>query len=242
MTPADNFMNIYSHGIARVAVGVPRCRVADPGFNAGETIEMMQAAAARGAVVIAFPELGISAYTCDDLFHQSALLDACEDALARIAKASEDIAALVVVGLPLRRDRQLYNCAAVLHRGSIVGVVPKTYLPNYGEFYEARYFAPADSALPGTIDVCGREAPFGTNVLFQATDFPLLKLHVEICEDVWVPIPPSSYAALAGATVLVNLSASNITIGKSRYRHSLVSSQSARCIAAYLYSSGGLGE
>jgi NAD+ synthase (glutamine-hydrolysing) len=236
------FHNLYHHGFARVAVAVPRCKVADPAFNAGQTIALHHAAAQQGAVLVAFPELGLSAYTCDDLFHQQALLAGCEAALARVIEASADCAAVAVVGLPLRVDHSLFNCAAVVHRGKLLGVVPKTYLPNYGEFYEARQFNPADNAVSREVRVAGQVAPFGADLLFQADNLPLLKFHIEICEDVWVPIPPSSYAALAGATVLVNLSASNITIGKSGYRHHLVGSQSARCIAAYLYSSAGLGE
>lgn len=237
-----SFFNIHAHGFVRVAVSVPRCRVADPAFNASETIRLLEQADGAGASVVAFPELGLSSYTCDDLFHQDALLRACETELLRIADATASLHALAIVGLPLRADRQLFNCAAVLHRGRILGVVPKTYLPNYNEFYEARYFRPADNAVSGEIELGGYRVPFGANLVFPCADMPQLKVHVEICEDVWVPVPPSSYAALAGATVLVNLSASNITIGKAEYRHRLVSSQSARCIAAYLYSSAGLGE
>ncbi|HTJ06913.1 MAG TPA: NAD(+) synthase [Caldimonas sp.] len=239
---ALDFFNPYRHGFARVAVAVPRMRVADPTFNAGETIEMLRQAAERGAVVVAFPELGLSAYTCDDLFHQRALLDACEAALARVAAATADVAALAIVGLPLRVDHRLFNCAAVVGNGRVLGVVPKTYLPNYGEFYEARQFQAGDTAVSTSVRIGGDDVPFGADLVFETESLPLLKIACEICEDVWVPIPPSSYAALAGATVLVNLSASNITIGKADYRHRLVSVQSSRCLAAYLYSSAGLGE
>ena len=237
-----DFFNPYRHGFARVAVAVPRMRVADPAFNAGETIEMLRQAAERGAVVVAFPELGLSAYTCDDLFHQRALLDACEAALARVAEATADIAAVGIVGVPLRVDHRLFNCAAVVGNGRVLGVVPKTYLPNYGEFYEARQFQAGDTAVSTSVRLGGHDVPFGADLIFETEALPLLKIACEICEDVWVPIPPSSYAALAGATVLVNLSASNITIGKADYRHRLVSVQSSRCLAAYLYSSAGLGE
>ena len=237
-----DFFNPYRHGFARVAVAVPRMRVADPAFNAGETIEMLRQAAERGAVVVAFPELGLSAYTCDDLFHQRALLDACEAALARVAEATADIAAVAIVGVPLRVDHRLFNCAAVVGNGRVLGVVPKTYLPNYGEFYEARQFQAGDTAVSPSVRLGGHDVPFGADLIFETEALPLLKIACEICEDVWVPIPPSSYAALAGATVLVNLSASNITIGKADYRHRLVSVQSSRCLAAYLYSSAGLGE
>ena len=239
---ALDFFNPYRHDFARVAVAVPRVRVADPGFNAGETIAMLNQAAGQGAVVVAFPELGLSAYTCDDLFHQRALLDACEAALVRVADATAGIAAVAIVGLPLRVDHRLFNCAAVVGNGRVLGIVPKTYLPNYGEFYEARQFQAGDSAVSTSVRLGDADVPFGADLIFETPDLPLLKIACEICEDVWVPIPPSSYAALAGATVLVNLSASNITIGKSDYRHRLVSLQSSRCLAAYLYSSAGLGE
>jgi NAD+ synthase (glutamine-hydrolysing) len=243
MSPSDkNFFNLYTHGFARVAVAVPVNRVADPAFNAAQTCRMMAEAAQAGAALVVFPELGLSAYTCDDLFHQHALLDACEAALAQVVQASADLPIACVVGLPMRVDDRLFNCAAVVQRGKLLGIVPKTYLPNYGEFYEARQFNPAYTAVSTELDFRGRRVPFGSELVFEAEDLPLLKFHVEICEDVWVPIPPSSYAALAGATVLVNLSASNITIGKADYRHRLVSLQSARCVAAYLYSSAGLGE
>jgi NAD+ synthase (glutamine-hydrolysing) len=242
VTQTLSFLNPYRHGFARVAVAVPRMRIADPAFNAAETIEMLRQAAAQGAVVVAFPELGLSAYTCDDLFHQRALLEACEAALARVAEATRTTPAVAIVGLPLRVDHRLFNCAAVVSGGRVLGVVPKTYLPNYGEFYEARQFNSGDTALSTSVHLGGEDVPFGSELVFEATNLPLLKIHVEICEDVWVPIPPSSYAALAGATLLVNLSASNITIGKSSYRHRLVSLQSSRCLAAYLYSSAGLGE
>ena len=237
-----NFFNLYSHDFARVAVGVPACKVADPAFNAAQTIDLAKQAAARGAVLVAFPELGISAYTCDDLFHQRALLDACEDALKSIVEASKGLNIALIVGAPVRAEHKLFNCAIVISGGVIRGVVPKSYLPNYGEFYEARQFSPADAAITRTLSLCGQDVPFGAALLFQIEDLPLFRFHVEICEDVWVPIPPSSFAALAGATVLVNLSASNIVVGKSAYRHQLVGQQSARCVAAYLYTSAGEGE
>ncbi|MDB5895391.1 MAG: synthase, partial [Rhodoferax sp.] len=237
-----NFHNLYSHDFARVAVGIPRCLVADPKSNAAETVRLAAEADAAGAVLIVFPELGLSAYSCDDLFHQRALLDACEDALATVVTASEQLAIVMVVGLPLRVDHRLFNCAVVVQRGRMLGIVPKTYLPNYGEFYEARQFNPADQAVSSEIALLGQTVPFGAELIFSATDLPFFRFHVEICEDVWTPIPPSSYGAMAGATVLLNLSASNVTVGKASYRRQLVSQQSARCLAAYLYSSAGQGE
>ncbi len=238
----NRFFNLYSHDFARVAVGVPNCRVADPAFNAAETIRLANEAARQGAVLIAFPELGLSAYSCDDLFHQKALLDASIAALASVVAASEQIGAALIVGLPLQVEHQLFNCAAVVAGGRVLGVVPKSYLPNYGEFYEARQFSAADCASVDEVRLLGQTVPFGANLLFEIENLPLLRFHVEICEDVWVPIPPSSYAALAGATVLVNLSASNVVVGKAAYRGQLVAQQSARCLAAYLYTSAGMGE
>ncbi|MNU57724.1 Glutamine-dependent NAD(+) synthetase [compost metagenome] len=239
---SNPFFNLYSHGFARVAVGVPECRVADPAFNAAQTIALAQQAAQGGAVLAAFPELGLSAYTCDDLFHQKALLDACEAALAQVVQATADLDIAIIVGAPLRVDHQLFNCAVVAAGGRVLGVVPKSYLPNYGEFYEARQFSAADCAAAADIRLLGQTVPFGSELLFRMEKLPLFQFHVEICEDVWVPIPPSSYAALAGATVLVNLSASNIVVGKAEYRHQLVSQQSARCLSAYMYTSAGRGE
>ncbi|AOY99019.1 NAD(+) synthase [Cupriavidus sp. USMAHM13] len=239
---SDSFFNLYSHGFARVAVGVPECRVADPAFNAQQTIALARQAAQQGAVLVAFPELGLSAYTCEDLFHQRALLDACESALAEIVAASAQLAPALVVGMPLRVEHQLFNCAVVVAGGRIHGVVPKSYLPNYWEFYEARQFSAADCAAAGSVSLAGQTVPFGAGLLFEVENIPFFRFHVEICEDVWVPVPPSSFAALAGATVLVNLSASNIVVGKSGYRHQLVAQQSARCLAAYLYTSAGKGE
>ncbi|CAB3809943.1 Glutamine-dependent NAD(+) synthetase [Paraburkholderia caffeinitolerans] len=241
----QRFFNLYSHGFARVAVGVPRCRVADPAFNAEQTLALAREAAAGGAALIAFPELGLSAYSCDDLFRQQALLDACERALAQIAAASATLPLAMIVGLPVRVGHALFNCAAVVAGGRVAGVVPKSYLPNYGEFYEPRQFsaaACADYASTDTVRLAGQDVPFGASLLFDAAQIPGLRFHVEICEDVWVPIPPSSFAALAGASVLVNLSASNVVVGKAGYRHQLVSQQSARCLAAYLYTSAGQGE
>ena len=241
MDASQDFFDIYSHGFARVAVAVPAIRVADPAWNAARTVELMQESAQRGAALVAFPELGLSGYTCDDLFHQHALLDACEAALGQVVEASKGVPIVAVVGLPLRVDDRLFNCAVVVQGGQVLGVVPKTFLPNYAEFYEARQFNAAPTALRDTVNLLGHSVPFGS-LLFECADVARLTFHIEICEDLWVPIPPSSFAALAGATVLVNLSASNITVGKADYRHKLVSMQSARCLAAYLYSSAGAGE
>jgi NAD+ synthase (glutamine-hydrolysing) len=243
MKAGQEFFNLYNHDFARVAVAVPRVRVADPDFNVGQTIALMREAAARQAALVLFPELGLSAYSCEDLFQQRALLDACQRALDALVHASAELPVVAVVGAPLALDHQLYNCAVVVGGGRIHGVVPKTYLPNYREFYELRQFRSGDVALREAIDVGEhRHVPFGARLLFEVEEQPWLRFHVEICEDLWVPIPPSSYAALAGATVLLNLSASNVTVAKADYRRELAGSQSARCLAAYLYSAAGPGE
>ncbi|HWM44672.1 MAG TPA: NAD(+) synthase [Burkholderiales bacterium] len=235
-----DFFNLYSHGFARLAVATPVVRVGDPQHNLEATLELMREAAREKAVLAVFPELGLSAYTCDDLFHQQALIEGAEEAVFSLLRKSRTLPLVALVGLPVAVDGLLYNCAALVCQGRLAGVVPKIYLPNYREFYEGRQFTPGDTARQSEITLAGQKAPFGTNLLFRL--LPKLVLHVEICEDLWVPAPPSSFAALAGATVIANLSASNVVIGKDRYRHELVGNQSARCLAAYLYSAAGLGE
>ncbi len=243
MRPGDEFFNLYNHGFIRVAMGVPESKVAHPSFNTAKTIELMQEAEDNQAVLILFPELNLSAYSCEDLFHQQTLLDASIEALRSVLKLSEKMNLVAIVGLPLQIDHLLFYCAVALHRGRLMGVVPKTYLPNYREFYELRQFAPAAAARSEVVDLCGQQAvPFGERLLFHVRNVTHFTFFIEICEDLWVPIPPSSYAALAGATVTLNLSASNITIGKHEYRHSLVANQSARCLGAYLYTAAGTGE
>jgi NAD+ synthase (glutamine-hydrolysing) len=238
-----SFLNLYRHNFARVAICIPEVRVADPAFNADKSVALLEAAGRRRAILALFPELGLSAYSCEDLFHQQALLDGTLAALARIVAASGEIPVIAVVGVPLVVDSLLFNCAVVVHGGRILGVTPKTYLPNYREFYELRQFTPGDVASRATIDLLGqKDVPFGSRLVFQLENQPLFAFHAEICEDLWTPIPPSSYAALAGATVLLNLSASNIIVGKDGYRRELGSNQSARCLAAYLYSAAGFGE
>jgi NAD+ synthase (glutamine-hydrolysing) len=243
MTGKTEFFNLYNHGFIRVAVGVPEARVADPSFNAARTIDLMEKAARQRAVLVLFPELGLSAYSCEDLFHQQALLEASREALRAVLAASQAINVTAIVGVPLQVDHMLFNCAVVVLRGKILGIVPKTFLPNYREFYEYRQFAPAAAARSKTIELLGQtDIPFGERLLFQCDELQNFTFFVEICEDLWVPIPPSSNAALAGATVILNLSASNITLGKDEYRHQLVANQSARCLAAYLYTAAGTGE
>jgi NAD+ synthase (glutamine-hydrolysing) len=243
MIEATHFFNLYRHNFVRVAIAIPQVRVADPAFNVTQIVTLMRQAAERKALLVVFPELGLSAYSCEDLFHQQALLDASRDALGRVLDASRDIPVIAIVGVPVSVDNLLFNCAAVVYQGRLLGLVPKTYLPNYREFYELRQFTPADGRLRDSIDLIGqRDVPFGNQLLFHVENQRLFTFFVEICEDLWVPIPPSSYAALAGATVLVNLSASNVTVGKEDYRRLLVADQSGRCVSAYLYCAAGSGE
>jgi len=240
MAASDGFFNLYRHGFARVALATPLVRIGDPMANAQATLALMRDAAKRKAIVAVFPELGLSAYSCEDLFHQQALLRASEDALSWLLARSRGLPVAAFVGLPLVAGGLLYNCAALICRGRLLGVVPKTYLPNYREFYELRQFTPGPDDTR-EIDVAGQRTWFG-KLIFRLREEPRLCLFAEICEDLWVPAPPSSCAALAGATVIANLSASNVVIGKHQYRRDLAANQSARCIAAYLYSAAGAGE
>jgi NAD+ synthase (glutamine-hydrolysing) len=239
---APPFESIYRHGFARVAAATPRVEVASPSFNVAHTLELARRAARECAVLAVFPELGLSAYSNEDLFQQDALLDASLDALQALVTASRDLPLALAVGLPLRADDRLFNCALLVHRGRILGAVPKSYLPNYREFYEKRQFAPAAQALSPALRLLGQDVPFGSQLLFAARDLPGFVLHLEVCEDLWVPLPPSTLAALAGATVLANLSASDITVGKADYRRLLCASQSAKCVAACVYTGAGPGE
>ncbi|KPK05681.1 MAG: NAD synthetase [Betaproteobacteria bacterium SG8_39] len=242
MASRNEFFNLYRHGFARVAVATPAVRVGDPQFNLERTLDLMRGAARRRALLAVFPELGLSAYSCEDLFHQRALIDGTQAALAALLARSRALPIAALVGLPVQVDGLLYNCAALVSRGRLVGVVPKTYPPNYREFYELRHFTPGDTATAREITLAGQRTPFGTDLLFRLAELPGLVLFPEVCEDLWVPAPPSTFAALAGATVIANLSASNIVIGKHEYRRELASNQSARCIAAYLFSAAGAGE
>lgn len=243
--PSDpvNFFNIYSHGFIRTAICIPDVRVADTEFNAEKTISMAKEAAAGKAVFALFPELNLSAYSNEDLFHQDALQENVYDALFKVARETASLNLILIVGAPIRVDCRLYNCGVILYQGRILGIAVKSYLPNYREFYEARQFSPADQAIATSIDLgTQNDIPFGANLIFEVKNIKNFKFFIEICEDVWVPIPPSSFAAMAGATVIANLSASNITVGKSEYRHSLTANQSARCVSAYLYAAAGPGE
>jgi NAD+ synthase (glutamine-hydrolysing) len=240
--PVLPFQSIYRHGFIRAAVAVPDVRVADPVYNAAQTLELARQASEQGAAVALFPELGISAYSNDDLFHQDALLDAVRVALKGIVEASLDLTPVLLVGAPLRFEGQLFNCGIAVYKGRILAITPKTYLPNYREFYEKRQFTSGRAAIFDDVELFGQTVPFGSDVIVRATNVPDFTLHMEICEDVWTPVPPSTFGALAGATVLANLSASNITIGKAEYRKNLCATQSGKCVSAYLYSAAGPGE
>jgi NAD+ synthase (glutamine-hydrolysing) len=226
----------------RVAAAVPRVRVGDPRFNGARTVELAQRADAEHAALVIFPELGLAAYSSEDLFHQEALRDAVSGALHEVVRASEDLLPVLVVGAPVQAEGGLFNAAIVIHRGRILGAVPKSYIPEYHEYYEKRQFRAARDLVSEEVRLLGETVPFTPDVVFACRDVPGFVLGVEICEDLWTPVPPSTYTALAGATVLANLSASNITIGKDEYRRMLCEAQSGRAIAAYLYTAAGLGE
>ena len=230
-----------NYGFIKVAAATPKIKVADCTFNGAQILHCIREAEERGVKVLAFPELCLSGYTCGDLFLQQTLLEAAERALLALAEQTQALEMLCLIGFPLRQGSALYNCAAVLYRGQILGFVPKENIPNYGEFYELRHFTPAP-AENGTVHFCGMEIPFGKKLLFCCRQLPELKVAAEICEDLWVANPPSGAHAAAGATVLANLSASDETIGKSEYRRMLVQSQSARSVCAYLYADAGDGE
>lgn len=236
------FASLYRHGLVRVAAAVPRVRVAEPHFNLERTLHLARRAEAAGAAVAVFPELGLSAYSAEDLFHQEALCAAVEEALATLLAESAALAPVLLVGAPLFAWNRLWNAAVAVHRGRVLGVVPKSYLPNYREFYEKRHFGAAREAGGDQIRVGGQDAPFGADLVFPCRDVPRLALHVEICEDLWVPVPPSTYGAMAGATVLCNLSASDPTIGKADYRRLLCAAHSARTVAGYIFAGAGSGE
>jgi NAD+ synthase (glutamine-hydrolysing) len=238
----EHFFALHRHGFVRVATATPRVRPADVGFNRDAILDEARRAHEARADLVVFPELSVSSYAIDDLHLQMALLDAVEAAVGTIVSESAHLAPVLLIGAPLRHDARLYNCALAISRGRLIGVVPKSYLPNYREYYEKRWFAPGRGLAGGSMRVAGHEAPFGPDLIFAAEDLPGFVLHAEICEDFWAATPPSTEGALAGATILANLSASNITIGKSDERHLLCRSQSARAAAAYVYSAAGPGE
>lgn len=237
-----DFTSAYDQGFARVAACTITTSIADPRTNAASVLTEARACAEDGVAVAVFPELTLTGYAIDDLLLQETVLDAVEEAIADLVAGTVDLGVMLVVGAPLRHGTRVLNCAVVVHGGRVLGVAPKSYLPTYREFYERRHFAPGDDRRGATIVLGGVAVPFGPDLLFRATDVPGLVLHVEVCEDMWVPVPPSAEAALAGATVLVNISGSPITVGRAEDRRLLVRSASTRCLAAYVYAAAGFGE
>ncbi|MFI7383868.1 NAD(+) synthase [Streptomyces sp. NPDC049813] len=237
-----NFRSIYAHGFARVAACTGQTALADPPANAEAILRQGRRCAEEGVAVAVFPELGLTGYSIEDLVLQDAVLDEVERGLARVVAGSAELLTVLVVGAPLRHRGRVFNCAVVVHRGRILGVAPKSYLPNYREFYERRQLAPGDDVRGGSIRIGGTDVPFGVDLLFAAEDVPGLVVHVEICEDMWLPVPPSAEAALAGASVLLNLSGSPITVGRADDRTMLCRSASSRYLGAYVYAAAGLGE
>src|SRR5919206_705683 len=236
------FRSIHRHGFVRIGACTILTRIADPDANAESILRMARDCDERSVGLAVFPELALSAYAIDDLLLQDALLDAVERAVEMLLSGTDRLLPMLLVGAPLRHGSRIYNCALAIHRGRLLGVTPKIHLPNYREFYEHRHFASGLGTEGGTIRIGPHEAPFGPDLVFAAEDYPGFVVHAEICEDLWVPTPPSCDATHAGATVLANLSASNITIGKAETRRLLCQAQSARCIAAYVYSAAGAGE
>lgn len=236
-----DFYSAYRHGFVRVAACTHHTALADPTANAASVLRLARECHDESVALAVFPELTLSGYSIEDILLSDTLLDAVLEALTAVVSASADLLPVLVVGAPLRHGHRIYNTAVVIHRGAVLGVVPKSYLPTYREFYEKRQVAAADETL-GTIRLGGADVPFGSDLLFAAADLPNFVLHVEICEDMWVPVPPSATAALAGATVLANLSGSPITIGRADERKLLARSASSRCLAAYVYAAAGEGE
>ena len=228
-------------GFIKCAAGTPDLKVANCTYNAEKIIELINEASAAGVKILALPELCVTGYTCADLFLSKTLLDGAENALEKILAASKGKDIVVAVGAPLRVGGELYNCAVVLQNGRVLGVVPKKFLPNYNEFYEMRWFTPADSQKRD-IKLFGAVVPFGSGLVFSCENIPELSLAVEVCEDLWSPEPPSIKEALDGATIILNLSASNELVGKEEYRESLVKGQSARLICGYIFAGAGEGE
>ena len=232
------------YGIFRVGCVSPALAIADCDYNAGQIVSAINEADKKEVKLLVFPELCITGYTCQDLFLQDKLLDSSLEALVKIAKETEGTSVLVAVGLPFRLNNALFNCAAFVYRGKILALVPKTFIPNYSEFYERRWFSPANSKIqqPVYINEEFSEVPFGTDILIEDKNNPQIKIAAEICEDLWVPLSPSTLHALNNATVIANLSASNEVIGKAEYRRTLVKAQSAKTITAYLYADAGRDE
>jgi NAD+ synthase (glutamine-hydrolysing) len=242
MAGKDAFFSIHRQGFVRAAVCTPRVMVADPAFNTAETLALARQGHERGCDLMLFPELGLSGYAIDDLHLQETLLDGVEAGIADIIEASRELAPVLLVGAPVRRNGRVYNCAVAISRGRLLGVVPKSFLPNYREYYEKRWFAPGVGMTGLEMRLAGQTAPFGVDLVFEASDLRDFAFHLELCEDFWAAAPPSTLGALAGALILCNLSASNVVVGKADDRAMLCASQSIRCLSAYLYSAAGPGE
>ena len=237
-----NFFSAYDQGFVRVAACTPRCEVADPAFNADEVIALARQGHAQSIGLMVFPELCISSYSLDDLLGQAALHEAVHAALAKVVEASRTLMPVLLVGAPIEKNGRLYNCAIAIHRGAVLGAVPKSFLPNYREFYEKRWCASGRDMRGETITIAGQTVPFGVDLLFSASDVRGFVFHIEICEDVWIAASPSDFGALSGALILTNLSASNVTVGKAATRRLLCAAQSERCFSAYVYAAAGPGE
>ena len=227
------------YGFVRVGAAVPLLKVADCVYNTEQTEIIMRQAVDAGVQIVCFPEMGVTGYTCGDLFHQKILIEQAEAALSRLMERTQALSLLTVVGMPVRVENRLMNAAVAFQNGRILAVIPKTWLPNYGEFYEKRWFSSAQEVKVDQTILCGQDVPFGTNILLKNGE---ACIGIEICEDLWMPVPPSSYHALHGANLLLNLSASNELVAKNDYRMQLIAQQSTRCIAAYVYASCGFGE
>ncbi len=238
----ESFFDIHSHNYIRVSVAVPEVHIGDPLKNAKGMVDLSVKADGKGAIIVLFPELSISSYSLEDLHQQEAILEAVLEGLKMVVEASKDLRVTLIVGAPMRFEGLLFNCAAVIQGGKIKGIVPKTYIPNHREFYEKRQFASGEHAHFKEVELFGGKIPFGGDIIFNLKGMKGASVFVELCEDVWVPVPPSSFGAMAGATIICNLSASNITVGKEDYRRLLVLSQSAKTVSAYLYSASGFGE
>lgn len=231
-----------NYGFVRVAAAIPKLKVANCDYNVNEIINIAKKAQSQGAQFVVFPELAITAYTCGDLFLQRTLQNEALNSLETVLLETQSMECVIILGMPLLINSRMYNCAVVIKAGSILGVVPKSYIPNYSEFYELRWFCSGIGIQNKTINLLGNEVPFGTEILFEAKNIAGLCFGIELCEDLWVPIPPSSFQALKGATLLFNLSASNEIVSKHEYREELVKMQSAKCAAAYIYTSSGPNE
>lgn len=233
---------LNKYGFVRVGASAPEMKVADTEFNSIKIIEVIKEATDKDIQIIVFPELSITGYTCADLFHQDVLLDGAISGLKTILDETSKLDIIAIIGMPLSLDNQLYNTAVVINKGNILGIVPKTYIPNYSEFYEKRWFASSLSAISNEVTLFKQTIPFGTNLLFQDEDNKDICFGIEVCEDLWTLYPPSTNHALNGATILFNLSASNELIGKYEYRRNLVKNQSSKCLASYIYTSSGINE